>query len=157
MQYRLNKRNIKQSLQNLHNFFREKEIHIPRHILLDAIAKVFFVKNYNTLEGVITKPSIIGHIADCKVYMVEIESTLDKKQLTSLMYDAFVQAQCSATLDMVLYENGIFHADIVFPQNSNNFLTAMLLLSDVLKKYQVKRFELLRMTVERENLLGFVE
>lgn len=46
-----------------------------------------------------------------------------------------------------------YHVEITFPNKNDNFLTAMFLLSDNLKLHNVTRCDILRVFVEKENLL----
>lgn len=49
--FHINKKNLKQSSTNLSLFLKEKGFNIPKNVIMEAIAKVFFVKNWNTIES----------------------------------------------------------------------------------------------------------
>lgn len=85
MQYTINTKNIKQSVQNVVSFLKEKNISIPRNVVLELFAKALFYKNWNTLKGLTDSPKIISHLKDTKRYMIKIEcKSLTKSQLISL-------------------------------------------------------------------------
>ena len=77
MQYTINKKNVKQSIQNLSRFLKEKGYDIPRNIILDAFSKSIFYKNWNTLEAITEKPQIIQYIPEKKVYLIEVDCELN--------------------------------------------------------------------------------
>lgn len=156
MQYLLNKRNIKQSLQNLSTQLKEKGYNIPRHILLDALARVLFFKNYNTLDGRISSPHVIEYIPNTRFYMLEIESDISKETLLTYIYHSLQEAKCQARVDNVIFEQGCMHVELHFDHNSNNFLTAMIHLATHCKPHKITRLDFLRVVVERESVLGFV-
>lgn len=157
MQYFINKKNIKQSVQNLSSFFKEKGFDIPRHLLLDAFSKSIFFKNWNTLEGITSKPTIIAHIPSKKAYMIEIEGRITQQQLLTLIKDSFSDGKCSATIDNFIGEDNNYHLEISFPSTTDNFLTAMFLLASSLKSYHISRFDMLRIIFEKESLLEAVK
>ena len=63
-----------------------------------------------------------------------------------------VNVGCSNINDFKFFKNS-YHVEITFPNKNDNFLTAMFLLSDNLKLHNVTRFDILRIFVEKENLL----
>ena len=155
MNYLINKKNIKQSVQNLSSFFKEKGFDIPRNVLLDAFSKSLFYKNWNTLEGLSTKPDRIKNYPNKRAYMIEIECDLTKENLLTLLKKSFEEGKCNAIIENVLSEKNVHHFEIAFPVNSDNFLTSMFLLVRSLKNdnVKVKRFDLLRIMFEKESLL----
>lgn len=157
MQYFINKKNIKQSIQNLSSFLKDKGYEIPRNIILEAFSKSLFFKNWNTLEGLSTKPDLISHMPVKKSYMIEVECSLSKESFIKALTDSFVQGKCHVTIDNFLYEDKKFHVEISFPNKNDNFLTAMFILASSLKPYHVTRFDLLRIIFEKENLLPAVQ
>lgn len=157
MQYFINKKNIKQSIQNLSSFLKDKGYEIPRNIILEAFSKSLFFKNWNTLEGLSTKPDLINHIPEKKSYMIEVECSLSKDLFLKALNDSFSQGKCHVNVDNFIYEEKKFHVEISFPHKNDNFLTAMFILASSLKSYQVTRFDLLRIVFEKENLLPAVE
>lgn len=156
MHYTINKKNIKQSIKNLNYFFKENNFQIPLNILSEAFSKSLFFKNYNTLEGITSKPKVIQSIPEIKNYMIEIDCSLNKNDLLNLIKKSFEDGKCNANIDNFLSEDKSYHLEISFPQNTDNFLTAMFLLASSLKNYNVTRFELLRIVFEKENLLPAV-
>lgn len=157
MQYFINKKNIKQSVQNLSHFLKEKGFDIPRNIILEAFSKALFFKNYNTLEGMSSKPTIIEHLPERKSYMIEVEGNVPHTIFMQLIKDSFEEGQCHAVINNVLYDNQTHHVEISFPSKNDNFLTAMFLLASSLKPYHITRFDILRIIFEKESLLEAVK
>jgi hypothetical protein len=156
MQYFINKKNIKQSVQNLSNFLKEKGFNIPRNIILEAFSKSLFFKNWNTLEGLSSKPSIIEHLPHKKSYMIEVEGNVPHEFFLSLIKESFEQGNCHVSIDNFLYKNGQYHVEISFPGKNDNFLTSMFYFAASLKPYQITRFDILRIVFEKESLLQAV-
>ena len=154
MQYFINKKNIKQSIQNIHHFLIEKGYDIPRNILLEGFSKALFFKNWNTLEGLTSKPTIIQNIPERRSYMIEIEGKISQNQVLDFIKESFKEGNCHAIMDNFICDDSSYHIEISFPGKNDNFLTSMFLLANYLKTYQIQRFELLRIVLEKENLLG---
>lgn len=157
MQYFINKKNIKQSVQNLSSFLKEKGFDIPRNIILEAFSKSLFFKNWNTLEGISSKPSIIEHLPQKKSYMIEVEGKVSREVFLDLVKTSFEEGHCHAVMDTFLHENNCYHVEISFPGKNDNFLTSMFLLASSLKTYQITRFDILRIVFEKESLLEAVK
>lgn len=157
MQYFINKKNIKQSVQNLSNFLKEKNFDIPRNIIFEAFSKALFFKNYNTLEGLSSKPSIIEHLPEKKSYMIEVEANITSEKFLEIFHQSIEHGKCEINIHNFLHENQVYHMEIGFPRTNDNFLIAMFFLASFLKPYQVKRFDLLRIVFEKESLLGAMQ
>jgi hypothetical protein len=157
MQYDINTKNIKQSASNLSNFFKEKNIDIPKSTILEAISKVFFFRNWNTLEGLSTKPQIIQHLKENKSYLIEIECSLTKNDLLSLIKKSFLKANAHFQLDNFIHENNYSHVNINLTKSTDNFLTAMFILCENIKPYDVKKFEFIRIIQEKESMMSYFE
>jgi len=157
MQYFINKKNIKQSVQNLSHFLKEKGFDIPRNIILEAFSKSLFFKNWNTLEGLSSKPSIIEHVPHKRGYMIEVEGKVSHEVFIDLIKKSFEEGNCHVSMDNFLYEDGSYHVEISFPGKNDNFLTAMFLLASSLKPYHITRFDILRIIFEKESLLEAVK
>ena len=153
MQYTINKKNVKQSIQNLSSFLKEKGYDIPRNIILDAFSKSIFYKNWNTLEGITEKPQIIQYIPEKKIYFIELDCELNENDFLNVFKKVFLEAKCQANINNFKSFKNSYHVEITFPNKNDNFLTAMFLLSDNLKLHNVTRFDILRVFVEKENLL----
>lgn len=154
MQYFINKKNIKQSIQNLSNFFKEKNLDIPRNILLEGFSKALFFKNYNTLEAISSKPNMIEHLPEKKAYMIEVEASITSEKFLEIFHKAIQDGKCQININNFAHDNTTYHLEIGFPQSTDNFLIAMFYLASYLKPYQVKRFDLLRIVFEKESLLA---
>ena len=153
MQYTINKKNVKQSIQNLSRFLKEKGYDIPRNIILDSFSKSIFFKNWNTLEAITEKPQIIQYIPEKKVYLIEVDCELNENDFLNVLKKVFLEAKCQANINDFKFFKNSYHVEITFPNKNDNFLTAMFLLSDNLKLHNVTRFDILRIFVEKENLL----
>lgn len=157
MQYFINKKTVKQSVQNLNSFLKEKGFDIPRNIILEAFSKSIFFKNWNTLEGMTSKPEIIQHFQEKKSYMIEVECSIQENLFLKLINDSFLEGKCQATIENFITQDNVFHVEISFKHKTDNFLTAMFIMATSLKQYHVKRFDLLRIVFEKENLLPAVQ
>lgn len=160
MQYNLNLKNIKQSATHLGTFL--KDYNIPRNVLLEAISKVFFFKNWNTLQGIATKPNIIEHLNVQKRYLFEIEAQIEEKQLLSLFKDCFNEGNAQLNIINFLSEKrtdkfNYFHIELDLMKNDRNILTGIFLLCDKFKKMNVgiNKFEYCRVVVEKESLMTY--
>ena len=157
MFYFITKKNAKQSVQNLAEHLKSKNIDIPRSVLLEGFAKAMFFKNWNTLEGLSTKPNIIEHYTNRITYMVEIDCSANKDEMLKLINRCLTDAKCDVQLTNYLYDNNAFHFELSFKRREDNFLTAMFLLAQELKSFQVTRFEQLRVVFEKESLIDAIK
>lgn len=157
MFYFISKKNVKQSIQNLAEHLKSKNIDVPRNVLLEGFAKALFFKNWNTLEGLSTKPNIIEHYSNRKTYMVEIECSADRDEMLKIVQNCLTNAKCEAQIGNFIYDKNAFHFEFNFKSRTDNFLTAMILLAQELKVYQVKRFDYMRIVFEKESLLKAVD
>ncbi len=157
MQYVLSKKNIKQSIQNLSSFFKEKGLDIPKNLILEGFSKALFFKNWNTLEGVATKPDQIQYYAEKKLYLIEVECDLDQKSIRGNLTMAFIKCNCYAHIDNEISDNKCHHFEISFPEKTDNFLTAMFLFAESLKIYNVTRFDILRIVKEKESMMAYFD
>lgn len=160
MQYNLNLKNIKQSATNLGKFL--KDYNIPRNVLLEAIAKVFFFKNYNTLEGLATKPHIIEHLPIQKRYLFEIEAEIEKPLMIKLLNESFLEAKGQFNLINLLSEKvnektNYFHIELDLSKSDQNILTAMFLLCEKIKNMNVdiSKFDYCRVVCEKESFMSY--
>jgi hypothetical protein len=152
MQYFINKKNIKQSVNNISNFLIEKKIDIPKNIILELFSKGLFFKNWNTLNGLCSKPKIIQNLSNRKAYLLEIDTDLNEKELLKLVKNSFKEGNCNCSIDNFLFEDNSFHLEINFPNKTDNFLTGIFILSEELKKFNTTRCEIFRIVFEKENL-----
>lgn len=154
MKYDINKKNVKQSIKNLKDYFNSKGISIPHNNLLEGMAKVFFAKNWNTLEGLMTKSKSLDNIKTQKKYLIEIQINCSKLELLYLLKASFKEAKC--LLNIVEYQEfeDSHQITVDLSENNNNILTAFLILSNKLKKtdYSVKKLDIVRFFVEKESL-----
>lgn len=157
MQYFITKKNIKQSIKNLSSFFKEKGFDIPQNMFLEGFSKALFYKNWNTLEGITNNGDIIKHFKNRKTYMLELEVNLDKEYIKKCLLDSFLEAGCELELISFIQNGESFHFEFEFPKSSNNFLTGMIIFTGKIKKHKPKRLEMLRINIEKENLIDFMK
>lgn len=160
MQYNINLKNIKQSATNLGKFL--KDYNIPRNVILEAIAKVFFFKNYNTLEAMSTKPNIIEYLNVQKRYLFEIEAQINETQLLNLFKECFTEGKAQFNMLNFLYEKqpnnfNYFHIELDLMKSDRNILTAMFLLCEKFKKMNIgiNKFDYCRVAVENESFMAY--
>lgn len=157
MKYETTKQNIKASAKNLSNYLLEQGVSLPNNKILEALAKVFFMKNWNTLEGSITNPEKVKNIETNKTYLIETDVDCSKDTLLKLFREAFQEGKC--VFNMVNYqERGSIHLiELDLTKNNNNIITALIILGEKFKKskYTVKRMDLVRLFTEKESLTPF--
>jgi hypothetical protein len=160
MQYELNLKNIKQSATNLSKFL--KDYNIPRNVLLEGMAKIFFFKNWNTLEGLATRPQIIEHINIQKRYLFEIEAQIEESTLLDLLKRSFKEGQAQFNLINFVSEKkdntfNYFHFEIDLMKSDKNILTAMFLMCEKLKnmKVVINKFDYCRVVCEKESFMEY--
>lgn len=154
MKYETTKQNIKNSAKNLSNYLLEQGVSLPNNKILEAIAKVFFMKNWNTLEGAITNPERTKNIETKKTYIIETDVDCSKENLLKLFRESFQEGKCVFNL-VEHQERGSIHLiELDLTKNNNNIITALFILGEKFKKskYTVKRMDLVRMFTEKESL-----
>ena len=132
----------------------EQGISLPNNKILEAIAKVFFMKNWNTLEGVITNPEIVKTIENKKTYLIETEVNCNKEALLKLFRASFLEGRCQFNLVDYKERNHVHLIELDLTTNNDNIITALFILGEKFKKspYTVKRMDLVRLFVEKESL-----
>lgn len=156
MQYSITKKNVKQSIKNLSTFFKEKGFNIPQNIFIEGFSKALFFKNWNTLEGMTTNGNVITHLKNKKTYLLEIDINLDKDYVHKELLSSFAEANCEVEVTNFIHNGNSFHFEFSFPKSNNNFLTGMVLFAKRMQPHSPTRFEMVRMTIEKENLIGFL-
>lgn len=156
MKYDLSLKNIKQSAANLNNFLKEKEYNIPHNIILEAISKVFFFKNWNTLSSLSQNPQQIEYYPIQKKYIFELEASISKEEFLKMFENSFIVAKSQCHIINVLYKEPNIHIELN-TTNNTNILTAMFILCDEMKKrnIQVKRFDFCRIECSKESFMEF--
>lgn len=154
MKYETTKQNIKASAKNLSKYLIEQGITLPNNKILEAIAKVFFMKNWNTLEGSITNPEIAKNIVTKKSYLIETEVDCSKETILTLFRESFHEGKCQFNLVYYKERGNVHLIELDLTQNNNNVITALFILGDKFKqsKYTVTRMDLIRLFVEKESL-----
>lgn len=133
MKYSVNLKNIKQSAANLSRFLKDSGHHVPFSTILEGIAKVFFCKNWNTLEALAQKPSIetLSRI-EKKIFYIAFDR--DQRYLSSLIAEAAKAANCHFTLVGITCEKDRFRVEFDFPKNTDNFITLWLFMARFLRR-----------------------
>lgn len=154
MKYEISKKNIKQSVQNLTNILNKNGIIVPRNIALEAIAKVFFMKNWNTLEGVSTDPEKIKYIEKQKLYLIEIDTNCPKEKLLDLLKISFKQGNCLFNMTNFNNHKSLNLIELDLTKNNNNIITALFFFKENIEKtsYIINRMDMARLFSEKENL-----
>lgn len=154
MNYELNKKNIKQSVKNLSLFLNQEGIFIERHKLLEGVSKLFFMKNWQTLEGVVTNPEQIKYIKNNKKYLIQIEIDCSKDKLMDLFKHAFKESKCQFNVVNYQNRNSIHLIELDLSNNNDNLITALFVFSNKIKEtnYIVKKMEMARIFTEKEDL-----
>lgn len=154
MKYEATKQNIKNSAKNLSKYLMEQGISLPNNKVLEAIAKVFFMKNWNTLEGSITNPEIVKNIKNKKTYLIETEVNCSKEALLKLFRESFIEGRCQFNLVDYKERDNLHLIELDLTTNNDNIITALFILVEKLKKstYTVKRMDLVRLFIEKKSL-----
>ncbi len=153
MKYEISKKNIKQSTQNLINFLNKNGIIIPRNIAFEAIAKVFFNKNWNTLEAMTDNPSQIKNYKKNKTYIIEIESNCPQKELLTFVKDSFNEGNCLFNMIDHRYNKNINYFEFDLTKNNNNIITALFILGNKIKKskYHISRCDMVSVIIDKTS------
>jgi hypothetical protein len=154
MKYETTKQNIKASAKNLSNYLLEQGVSLPNNKILEALSKVFFMKNWNTLEGSITNPEVSKNIINKKTYLIETDVDCSKETLLKLFREAFAEGKCLFNLVDYQERGNIHLIELDLTKNNDNIITALFVLGEKFKKskYTVKRMDLVRMFTEKESL-----
>ena len=151
MKYDINLKNIKQSTANLGEYL--KEFDIPHNKILEGFSRSLFYKNWNTLQGVSTKPQIIKHLDVEKRYLFEIEATINREKILSILKESFSFTKAQLDLITLLQDGNYFHIALDLRKSDTNILTAMFVFAERLKPYDVTRFDYCRITCEKESFM----
>jgi hypothetical protein len=151
MKYDINLKNIKQSAVNLGEYL--KEFNIPHNKILEGFSRSLFYKNWNTLQGVSTKPQIIEHLDVEKRYLFEIEANITREKLSTILKEAFAFSKAQLELITLLQDGNYFHIALDLRKSDTNILTAMFVFAERLKPYDVKKFDYCRIVCEKESFM----
>jgi len=153
MKYDINLKNIKQSASLLGKSLGA--YNVPHSAILEAFSHSLYYKNYNTLQGVCTKPQLIEHYKPHKYYLFELEAGIDKATLLRLLREAFIKAKAEFHLSDFIQEKNYYHFKIDLTKSDTNILTAIFLLCDQLKSYHVSDMKYCRVLCEKESFMGY--
>lgn len=160
MNFNLNLKNVKQSAANLSAFFKSSGYVVPKSVILEGIAKVFFFKNWNTLEGTITNP-VKSNYKQSNMRVIFIEINKDKDYLISLLKKASIESKCNFVISDILEKDGVFKIELDFGNTgTNNFITMWLLIAKEFKKDSsliIKDFYFWRIESKKEDLLEILK
>lgn len=154
MYYEINKKNIKQSAKNLSEQLNKDGYLIPKNKVLELLSKVFFYKNWNTLEGVATSPEKVNSIRKIKRYLIEIETDCPKDKMLKLFEESFRNGKCLFNVEDFQSNGKIHLLTLDLTKNNDNVITAIFMLKNEMKKqgYRVERAEMARVFMEKEDL-----
>lgn len=155
MKYLLTLKNIKQSISIFGQCLKEQGYDIPKHVMFESFSKSLFFKNWNTLEGIATSPEQIKHYDVEKKYIFELQANIDKSSLFGLLKDCFKRADALFEFNDFLQSKNHYSFTIDMRKRDKNILTAMFLLCEELKNYQVEKFEFCRIYCEKESFMEY--
>lgn len=133
-QFLVNRQNIKQAAKNVGLFLKEKNVSLSHSDLLHLIAKLFFYKNWQTLEASFDEPL---ERKPFKEVILVLETPLPDEQLFSIFEKVSRQANCKCVLKKV-HEQGNrkeFKVEVQLQnQIESNFIVFVFLLCEYFKK-----------------------
>lgn len=144
----------KQSASNLSNYLKDAGYNMPRNIILEAISKVFFFKNWNTMEGIISSP-VRDDFEKTKKKTLFIKINKDKEYLLKTFRYCAQKANCDFEITDVKQNGSEFKIEFDFlKKGSNNFLTLIMILGPKMKedKCEVEHCYFWDVSIQRESL-----
>lgn len=154
MQFNLNLKSVKQSAANLSLFFKNSGYSIPKSVILDGMAKVFFFKNWNTLEGKLSDPFECDLKREKKMIVI-ININKDKEYLLSKIKDSAIKAKFKYEISDFKEKNNTYQIEFeMMNTGANNFITFWMCFGKEIKKDNaiVKDCYFWRITKEIESL-----
>ena len=158
MLYSINLKNIKRSAFALADYLKEKGFNLPRHISLEAVARVLLFKNYNTLEALANRPRVLDYYQPEKKYLFEITIDCEKNELLKMLKDSFQKANAILNIQNFLQDKKDFYFELDLTKTDSNILAAIMELTQTLKNssYKITRFEYCRVTCEKSSLMSAI-
>lgn len=158
----VNKKSTKQSLKNLSLFLKEKGYFIPHNILLEALAKVFFVKNWNTLKAMSERDIDIPVIKNESKYSIIFKAERDADKILEILKSTLLIKNNFVSYDFyienIFLVNKTYHIHFATRANFNYWITYLLVIGNTIKKNNIKMemFEYVREVnkVEKVNILS---
>lgn len=117
---------------------------------MDGVSRALFYKNWSKLEGVVSSPRVIKSYKVDKKYLFEIEVNLTQQKLLGILRESFTEANADFELSSIIQDNNYFHIELDLRKNDKNILTAIFLVAEKLKNYDVKTFDYCRLVCEKE-------
>lgn len=154
MQLNISLKSVKQSAANLSLFLKEAGYSIPKSVMLEAIAKVFFTKNWNTLEGKLTNSLIDGFEQERRI-IVNMEINRSKQYLLEKIEQAALESKFKYNITNILEKDNIYQIEFdTLKTSSNNFITFWFMFEKIIKrdKVIVKNSYYWRVVKEKESL-----
>lgn len=155
----VNKKTTKQSLKNLSVFLKDKGYSIPHHILLEALAKVFFVKNWNTLKAMSETNNEIPIFKNESKYIFIFKTESQSEEILEIFKKNLLQEKkFDFYIEQLLFENNTYYIYFSTKTTFNNWITYLILVGNQIKKSNIKmdRFEYIRHVVDVENFMPYL-
>lgn len=154
MYYEINKKNIKQSAKNISEQLQKDGYLVPKNKVLELLSKVFFYKNWNTLDGIATSPEKVDSIKKVKRYLIEIETNCPKDKMFKILETAFTNGNCQFNVEDYQSNEKVHLLTLDLTKNNDNVITAIFMLKKEMKKngYKVERAEMARIFMEKEDM-----
>lgn len=155
----VNKKSTKQSLKNLSVFFKDKGYSIPHHVLLEALAKVFFVKNWNTLKAMSESNNELPLYKNESKYIFILKAKHDADIVLDIFKTILSQNQSfDFYIENMILEDNTYYIYFSTRKTFNNWITYLILVGDAIKNRNIKidRFEYVRQVVTVENFIPYL-
>lgn len=155
----VNKKSTKQSLKNVSVFLKEKGYSIPHNVLLEALAKVFFVKNWNTLKAMSESDIDIPVFKEESKYIFIFKAEHDADVILDIFKTKLSQNQnFDFYIENMLFEDNTYYIYFATRKTFNNWITYLILVGDAIKNSNIKieRFEYVRHVVTVESFLPYL-
>jgi hypothetical protein len=154
MQFNITLKSIKQSAANLSLFFKESGHNIPKSLIFEGLAKVFFFKNWNTMEGQLTNSLTSGFQPEKRI-IVNMEINRDKKYVLQTIEQAAKEVKFKYNILSIHEQNNSYQIEFDTSKiGSNNFITFWFSFEKIIKKDRVtvKNSYYWRVVKEKESL-----
>jgi len=154
MQFNITLKSIKQSAANLSLFLKKSGHNIPKALILEGLAKVFFFKNWNTMEGQLSDPLTHSFKKEKKM-ILNIEINQSKEYLLEKIKKSAIDAKFKYEISDFQEKNNIYQIEFeMINTGSDNFITFWFCFYENIRKDNttVKDCYYWRISKEKESL-----
>jgi hypothetical protein len=157
MQYNITTKNVKQSVANLSNYFKDKGYKIPHSAVIEGFAKSLFFRNWNTLEAISDTVEIIEHIKPASTYLVEFDLQIDNKTLREIVEKSFSEGYTVINIKSLRSDGNQHHMELHSEIFMNNLMSGLAFLCQNLKEkgYVPTRMDYCMISISKESYMSY--